>query len=57
MDFPRFCRHLQVVVRGAFKRLGTYTSDVAVPGVGRTPFKKGVKRMADHEVVVFSQPG
>ena len=31
VDFPRFCRHLKVMVRGAFKRLGTYSADMAMP--------------------------
>ena len=31
VDFPWFSRHLKVMVRGAFKRLGTYSADMAMP--------------------------
>lgn len=30
VDFPQFRRHLKVMVRGALKRLGTYSADMAV---------------------------
>ena len=37
MEFPWFRRHLKVMVRSAFKRLGTYAADIAMSAPGHAP--------------------